>query len=942
MTKSTSTMTYNTRSRTRARASSVSTPASEKNEPVRDDYGNFIVNIMTLAQKAAQGSGSAAGTQAPVESPLTSVEGSPGTEMESPSALRPTRSYSDVVRASSPGSDQTVAQESILRPKPMFSPAGGNKINELAESGGKRVRSDTAKEPELTSSDEDDDDRPWIQVSHKGRDRAKTPERLYKEPLRNSARRESNVSSQSTPATREMDLGEGTSKGKGVDPRNWGDAMLDEEDLNLEEQRAALESFKTAREIASQTESSSEGDLHAPLKGSGPKGQRQDIFEQAAREQRAVDHAVKMAENRLRKEYDQKLKEVLAGVQRPERRARVREPFERMTYPIDDMVRRVVNPKTNRREQRHTPQAMEPVHQVAPRSYIGQALGRLGRGGDDSSDSSFSDSSSSSSDETSSSSSDNEVPRKGSKRSKKRSKRKKGKTTLKLIAPATYDGAVDSRAFHRFITEGTAYVKDGKVKAKKRAFVLSHYLKGKAHEFYIREVSGDPYRWRLREFFMEMFNYCFPINFRTKQREKLKRCFQNDKTVRDYIYELNELWNMIGDVDDRDRVSRLWTGLTAEIQRELWKKELNPEVSTFKEVQAAAEIIEIAHSVPTGREKRATNKDKPAPVEVSSATAVGRSPKTKGTGRRRDRDRRPNPDDKSRGQRTYPGGNGPRGTGRSQPGGGINPEERERRKTEGRCYTCGELGHVSRQCPKNTHLKSDSPGKPPGIPSFGIHVGPSEEERMRQLTEVSEPPDGLFVGSVGLFMEESLPFEIPPIDPKRDEPSVRFRDPVARRAEDRLQGMQFPWDGAKDETHAVAWDDPDRFWVALHEDKDTYVVVDYHHGRYGPERMELSRQQLEDPQFRIDKAYWLHLGRFFGKRQKWDRRRLLNQERQRTNRREPMGTPIEDRIEWWLEEYIVHPEDYWSSSTDRRFLLTCQEKQCYNGTGTLGGGIVAA
>jgi len=95
--------------------------------------------------------------------------------------------------------------------------------------------------------------------------------------------------------------------------------------------------------------------------------------------------------------------------------------------------------------------------------------------------------------------------------------------------------------------------------------------------------------------------------------------------VRDYIYELNELWNMIGDVDERDQVTRLWTGLNTEIQRELWKKELNPEVSSFKEVQSAAEIIEIAHSVPMGRDNRTGRKDKPATVVVSSADTSVRS-----------------------------------------------------------------------------------------------------------------------------------------------------------------------------------------------------------------------------------------------------------------------------------------------------------------------------
>ncbi|KAG1787100.1 uncharacterized protein HD556DRAFT_1504036 [Suillus plorans] len=270
MTKTTSTTTYNLHSRTRARASSVSTPASEKNAPVRDAYGNFIVDLLSLVHEASKGPGTAAKTQEPVESPLTSVGGSPGTKTESLSTLRPTCSYSEVVRASSPGSDRTVAQEITLRPKPIFSPADGDNDNRLTESEGKHVHSDVAKEPELTSSDEDDDDRPWIQVSCKGRDWAKTPERPSKEPLRTSARCESDVSSQNTPAMRGTNLGEGTSKGKGVDPRNWGDAMLDEEDLDLEEQRATLESFKTVKEIASETELSSEDDLHGPNKRSDP------------------------------------------------------------------------------------------------------------------------------------------------------------------------------------------------------------------------------------------------------------------------------------------------------------------------------------------------------------------------------------------------------------------------------------------------------------------------------------------------------------------------------------------------------------------------------------------------------------------------------------------------------------------------------------------------
>ena len=104
----------------------------------------------------------------------------------------------------------------------------------------------------------------------------------------------------------------------------------------------------------------------------------------------------------------------------------------------------------------------------------------------------------------------------------KHSKHTSGYGKLKPIPLLTYDGAVDSRAFHRFITEGTAFVESGGVKPKEQVFILSHYLSSKAHEFYVREVAGNPYKWRPQDFFLELFNSCFPIDFRMKQHEKLK------------------------------------------------------------------------------------------------------------------------------------------------------------------------------------------------------------------------------------------------------------------------------------------------------------------------------------------------------------------------------------------------------------------------------------
>ncbi|KAG2335854.1 hypothetical protein BDR05DRAFT_834301, partial [Suillus weaverae] len=58
---------------------------------------------------------------------------------------------------------------------------------------------------------------------------------------------------------------------------------------------------------------------------------------------------------------------------------------------------------------------------------------------------------------------------------------------------------------------------------------LSRFLKGKVHEFYLRQVSDSPGTWRLDDFFTELFSYCFPLDYSTKQRKKLYRSYQGDK-----------------------------------------------------------------------------------------------------------------------------------------------------------------------------------------------------------------------------------------------------------------------------------------------------------------------------------------------------------------------------------------------------------------------------
>ena len=96
----------------------------------------------------------------------------------------------------------------------------------------------------------------------------------------------------------------------------------------------------------------------------------------------------------------------------------------------------------------------------------------------------------------------------------------------------------------------------GYVEHKRQVMVLSEFLTGKAYTFYTRRVSLDPERWSLQKFFTKLFNYCFLIDFRNQQRERLNNYSQGSKSVREYVADLDELFTIVG--ADSKRVVKLF------------------------------------------------------------------------------------------------------------------------------------------------------------------------------------------------------------------------------------------------------------------------------------------------------------------------------------------------------------------------------------------------
>jgi hypothetical protein len=148
-----------------------------------------------------------------------------------------------------------------------------------------------------------------------------------------------------------------------------------------------------------------------------------------------------------------------------------------------------------------------------------------------------SSSSSSSSEENSSSDDESEAAVAGPTRRHASHRRKKSRMIIKPIPPNKYNGSADSDQYLQFLHESTQYLKLGRVDPEDQVLMLGYYVEGKARTFFNRKARPSKSIWTLQDFFIEMLKFCFPPDFRMKQRDRLNRCYQNNKSVTDHIAE---------------------------------------------------------------------------------------------------------------------------------------------------------------------------------------------------------------------------------------------------------------------------------------------------------------------------------------------------------------------------------------------------------------------
>jgi hypothetical protein len=433
--------------------------------------------------------------------------------------------------------------------------------------------------------------------------------------------------------------------------------------------------------------------------------------------------------------------------------------------------------------------------------------------------------------------------------------------------------------------ESSAYIEDSGISRKRQCFALSYYLTDKAYDFYQQKVSMTEEKWTLEEFYTELFNFCFPINYRTQMRKKVDHLFQKEKTVNQYAFELEEMYNMIGGYSKRDKVIKLWNGLRRSIQAALYNDKLNPEISSWRKVLAAAEIIEIAEKingpskegrtdaysgsvVPLNKGKRHHGKSKKGFKDSfrrgSSNQASGSHlmppPIRKNSFPRHSS--RDNHSQSSRGQGGHSrfGSTPRREFVKKEPVNyGLSEKEKAARLTDGRCFRCNETGHIGRNCPSGITVKH-SGNKPPGVSNFNMEI---IEEIVPSDSNSAEVLDSLPLGHITFENDDETDSSLSPnpwptsrpswMNFNKLKPRNKIGDALAMVAEYILSDIQpFPGDNYFLQLQDDSWEVDNRFSVTQRPgDTKNYMVHDF----LTNFQVKISKKSLADDSFDLGQWY---------------------------------------------------------------------------------------
>ena len=327
--------------------------------------------------------------------------------------------------------------------------------------------------------------------------------------------------------------------------------------------------------------------------------------------------------------------------------------------------------------------------------------------GSDSSDSSDESDGSSSSPSSSSSSPSDQGPR-GKSPSERRHREKQKRETrrirkalagVKIKPPFSWNGTPDLDLFDQWTYEVDTWRELYGLSDKLSIKLVVQFLTGVAGKFFMKHVTTCQAEWDMASLYEALFDYCFPTHYKAQLRLQLERAVQGKTKVRDFVREIQHLAARFPDVSDFQLAQIFWRGVQGYIRVYLIEKGLHPERTALEKMVKYAARREEAY-LEARKDECAFEGQVPGRTWGRFANrATGpatyqpqREPREPPN--RRNQETRPARDPRQRSPNQHRRGDHKKGNKSKK----LSKEDRDKLRAEGRCFSCGEKGHESRNC----------------------------------------------------------------------------------------------------------------------------------------------------------------------------------------------------------------------------------------------------
>ncbi|EJD33135.1 hypothetical protein AURDEDRAFT_177783 [Auricularia subglabra TFB-10046 SS5] len=216
--------------------------------------------------------------------------------------------------------------------------------------------------------------------------------------------------------------------------------------------------------------------------------------------------------------------------------------------------------------------------------------------------------------------------------------RRKLASQMKLKQPRVYDGRADLDYFDQWCYEVDWWKRLNGIRTRWIIPMLSSFLSGEASKWFMNNVVLSEEDWTMRRFYDELFDYCFPSDFKLRLRMRFARAKQGDRDVREFARNLKVLARRFPDIGERQLIQVLWEGVHKYIRSKWFEYGFNVDENTYEELVSAAEAFEKGERARQGEDRGQKYSDRlDGRMNVSNGTGGS----TRESGERTGADKRP-------------------------------------------------------------------------------------------------------------------------------------------------------------------------------------------------------------------------------------------------------------------------------------------------------------